>query len=54
MNVAETETEDQAVKRYMRAVVQSGVLNKVRAELSEVLFTASLHFHTCGGFLATG
>lgn len=36
MNVAETETEDQAVKRYMRAVVQSGVINKVRAELSEV------------------
>lgn len=29
VNVAETETEDQAVKRYMRAVVQSGVINKV-------------------------
>jgi hypothetical protein len=29
VNVAETETEDQAVRRYMRAVVQSGVLNKV-------------------------
>lgn len=29
VNVAETETEDQAVKRYMRAVLQSGVINKV-------------------------
>eukprot|EP00775_Hariotina_reticulata_P011091 gene11092-11246_t len=31
VNVAETETEDQAVRRYMRAVVQSGVINKLRA-----------------------
>ncbi len=29
VNVADTETEDQAVRRYMRAVVQSGVINKV-------------------------
>lgn len=32
VNVADTETEDQAVRRYMKAVVQSGVLNKVRAD----------------------
>ena len=30
INVAEDESEDQAVRRYMRAVVQSGVINKVR------------------------
>lgn len=29
INVADDESEDQAVRRYMRAVVQSGVLNKV-------------------------
>lgn len=32
VNVADTETEDQAVRRYMRAVVQSGVINKVRLQ----------------------
>ncbi|KAF8073168.1 rpsU [Scenedesmus sp. PABB004] len=31
VNVNDTETEDQAVRRYMRAVVQSGVINKLRA-----------------------
>ncbi|WIA29653.1 hypothetical protein OEZ86_012139 [Tetradesmus obliquus] len=31
VNVGDTETEDQAVRRYMRAVVQSGVINKLRA-----------------------
>jgi len=31
VHVSEEETEDQAVKRYMRAVLQSGVLNKLRA-----------------------
>jgi ribosomal protein S21 len=29
VTVGEGETEDQAVRRYMRAVVQSGVLTKV-------------------------
>ncbi|KAF6260360.1 plastid/chloroplast ribosomal protein S21 [Scenedesmus sp. NREL 46B-D3] len=31
VNVGDTETEDQAVRRYMRAVVQSGVINKLRS-----------------------
>jgi len=31
IEVADDETEDQAVKRYMKSVVQSGVLNKLRA-----------------------
>lgn len=30
VEVADDETEDQAVKRYMKAVVQSGVINKLR------------------------
>jgi len=31
IEVADDETEDQAVKRYMKCVVQSGVINKLRA-----------------------
>lgn len=29
VELADDETEDQAVKRYMKCVVQSGVINKV-------------------------
>jgi ribosomal protein S21 len=30
IEVADDESEDQAVKRYMKCVVQSGVINKVQ------------------------
>jgi hypothetical protein len=43
--VGDTETEDQAVRRYMRAVVQSGVINKVQQRNSTVRYRRLLGIH---------
>jgi hypothetical protein len=53
VNVAETETEDQAVKRYMRAVLQSGVLNKVCTQLELLADTRQMQGSNQLGWLTS-
>ena len=40
MEIAEEEPEDVAVRRYMKAVMQSGVINKVRGGVLRVAAAA--------------